>query len=105
MKTVELISYILMIISIVIILYILFYFKTFSPDFLTHEQYFVSTIGIMGAFFSALIAMWSNLTGKLVDISNKMIDISNNMITFAKDLGEIKGTLRQYISNHPRKGK
>ena len=87
MKIVELVSYILIISSVIVILYILFHFKTFSPDFLTHEQYFISTIGIMGAFFSALIAMWSNLTGKLVD--------------FAKELGEIKGMLKQYIANSP----
>lgn len=98
MKTVELISYILIILSLIVILYILAYFKTFSPDFLTHEQYFISTVGIMGAFFSALIAMWANLTGKLVDISN-------NMISFAKELGEIKGILKQYITNHPKKSK
>lgn len=91
MKTIELISYILMIMSIIVALYILFYFKTFSPDFLTHEQYFISTLGIMGMFFSTLIAMWTNL--------------SNRMTEFAKDLGEIKGTLKQYIANHPRRKK
>ena len=87
MKTTDLISYILAIIGILVALTIVLYFKFHSPDFLTHEQFYVSMSAMIFAFISVFAAIWTKMT------------------EFAKDLGEIKGTLRQYINNHPRRKK
>lgn len=81
MKIINVVSYILIILSIVIALYIILYFQKYSPEFLTHEQFYFSIAGITGSFFTALSGIWMNLSGKLMD--------------FAKDLGEVKGKVDQ----------
>jgi len=82
MKTIDLISYILVIIGILVALTIVLYFKFYSPDFVTHEQFYISMSGVIFTFISVFVAIWTKMT------------------EFARDLGEIKGTLNQYVKNH-----
>jgi len=89
MKMREIISYILIIISFAIMLLIIAYFQSHSPEFVTHEQFYLSIIGITGSLSTAIFGVWMN--------------VSNKLMEFAKDLGEIKGTLKQFATNHSRK--
>jgi len=90
------ISIILILIAAVLFLYLIVFYQIHSPEFVTHEQFYSAVAIVATAFFSGLLGVWMN-------VSNKLIDLSNRMTTFAGELGEIRGTLRQFISNHSRK--
>lgn len=78
-------------ISILIFLFLIIFYRTHSPDteYITHNQFYEGLILIGVAFFSGILAVALEFSGKLAD--------------FAKELGEIKGTLNQYISNEKKR--
>lgn len=88
---INIISALLIILSILVFLYTIIYYKTYSPEFVTHEQFYTSISGVAFAFFSAILGIWVNVSNKLTD--------------FAKDLGEIKGKLNHFLENDSKKGK
>ena len=86
---INILSVVLMILSILAFLFLIFYFQVHSPEYLTHEQFY-STMAVIGfAFFAGLLSVWINVSNKLTD--------------FAREMGEIKGSLNQYMKNHSRK--
>lgn len=88
---INILSIILMFLSILSFLLLVFYFQTNSPEYLTHEQFYTSISVVGFAFFAGLLSVWVKVSDKLTD--------------FARELGEFKGMLKQYINNHPVKRK
>nr|MBA4404838.1 hypothetical protein [Nanoarchaeum sp.] len=84
----NILSVILMILSILAFLFLIFYFQVHSPEYLTHEQFYSAMTVIGFAFFAGLLSVWINLSNKLTD--------------FAREIGEIKGSLNQYMKNHSK---
>jgi len=77
------------ILSVLAFLFLIFYFQIHSPEYLTHEQFYSSMAIIGFAFFAGLLSVWINVSNKLTD--------------FAREIGEIKGSLSQYVKNHSKK--
>lgn len=78
-------SILLVLLSFLVLIITTFYFKLHSPEYLTHDQFYMAMAGIGTAFFAGLLAVF-------IHVSNKLTD-------FAEDLGEIKGKLN-YINGH-----
>jgi len=72
-------SIVLLILSILAFLFLIFYFQIHSPEYLTHEQFYSAMAVIGFAFFAGLLSVWINVSNKLTD--------------FAREMGEIKGSL------------
>lgn len=85
----NIISIVLLILSVLAFLLLIFYFQVHSPEYLTHEQFYSSMAVIGFAFFAGLLSIW--------------INVSNKLTEFARELGEIKGSINQYIKNHSKK--
>jgi len=86
---VNILSIALMILSILAFLILIFYFQLHSPEYLSHEQFYSSMAVIGFAFFAGLLSVWINVSNKLTD--------------FARELGELKGSINQYMKNHSKK--
>jgi len=85
-KIVNTISIILILIAAILFLYLIAFYQIHSPEFVTHEQFYSAMSVIATAFFSGLLGVWMN--------------VSNRLTEFAGELGEIRGVLKQFISNH-----
>jgi vacuolar-type H+-ATPase subunit I/STV1 len=86
---INILSVVLLVLSILAFLILIFYFQIHSPEYLTHEQFYSAMAVIGFAFFAGLLSVWINVSNKLTD--------------FAREMGEIKGSLNQYMKNHSRK--
>ena len=78
-----------MILSILAFILLISYFQTHSPEYITHDQFYSAMAVIGFAFFAGLLSVW--------------INVSNKLTEFARELGEIKGSLNQYTKNHSEK--
>jgi hypothetical protein len=90
-KIVDIISIILILTAAALFLYLIVFYQIYSPEFVTHEQFYSAMAVVATAFFSGMLGVWMN--------------ISNRLTEFAGELGEMKGTLKQFISNHHGKRK
>lgn len=86
---INIISIVLLILSVLAFLFLIFYFQIHGPEYLTHEQFYSSMAVIGFAFFAGLLSVWINVSNKLTD--------------FARELGEIRGSINQYMKNHSKK--
>lgn len=87
-KIVDFVSIVLILVSLLIFLYIITYYQTYSPEFLTHQQFYNSIVPIAVAFFSGFLGMWIKISDKLSDFEGR--------------LGKLEGKLDQYIKNHSK---
>lgn len=86
----EIISIMLLLFSISLFLYLIYYYQVHSPqEFVTHTQFYETSIIFGTSLFAGLLSVWIHLSNKLTE--------------FAQQLGELQGTLNQYIKNHPRR--
>jgi len=85
---INILSVVLLVLSILAFLILIFYFQAHSLEYLTHEQFYSATAVVAFAFFAGLLSVWINLSNKLTD--------------FAREIGEIKGSLNQYMKNHSK---
>lgn len=74
-KMVEILSYLLIIYSALVMLALVLYFAKHSPDYLTHDQFATSMIAFGSAVFAGFGALWVK------------------MMNFAQCVGRIEGKL------------
>lgn len=81
----DIIVLILILFSAFLILFTSLRYLKFSPEFVNHTEFGASLLTLGVATFAGFFSFWLKLTD------------------MAKDIGEIKGTLNQFIKNHSKK--